>query len=255
MQTERIWELLARKIANEASDSELLELADLLKERPDLHFQVQTLLEIYNTHQQDLEESWEEGQQAYSNHIKRMEEQGHYIPDVETASTDEPLMLGAPLQKEQRPLLWLSIAAGFLLILTATAWLWNNWKQEEREQAQQLSQTKSEVYTKNGSKTRIQLPDGSLVWLNAGSKLNYKYNFGKELREVELIGEAFFDVVKNPKKPFVIHTNTIDVKVLGTAFNVKSYPGEKNHRNLAGSGQRGSGGEEKTSRKIHPQAE
>lgn len=226
MQNERIWELLARKIANEASDSELMELADLLKARPDLHFQVQTFLELYNNHP-ELEESWEQGQQAYNNHIQRMEEQGHYIPEVETSSIEEPLLLANPSSTARRSFTRWSVAAGFLLLLTATAWLWNNWKAEEREQAQQLSQTKSEVYTKNGSKTRIQLPDGSLVWLNAGSKLNYKNDFGKDLREVELIGEAFFDVVKNPKKPFVIHTSTIDVKVLGTAFNVKSYPGEK----------------------------
>ncbi len=71
------------------------------------------------------------------------------------------------------------------------------------------------------------MPDGSTVWLNAGSKLNYDKSFGTKLREVTLTGEAFFDVVKNPDQPFVIHTHRIDVKVLGTQFNVKSYPGEK----------------------------
>jgi ferric-dicitrate binding protein FerR (iron transport regulator) len=71
------------------------------------------------------------------------------------------------------------------------------------------------------------LPDGTTVWLNAGSKLSYNKNYGNNLREVSLTGEAFFDVVKSAKKPFIIHTGKIDIRVLGTAFNVKSYPGEK----------------------------
>jgi ferric-dicitrate binding protein FerR (iron transport regulator) len=84
----------------------------------------------------------------------------------------------------------------------------------------------SQVTTKPGSKTQIQLPDGSIVWLNANSNLTYDKDFGKTLREVKLTGEAFFDVVKDHAHPFVIHTKVIDVKVLGTQFNVKAYPNE-----------------------------
>jgi len=68
------------------------------------------------------------------------------------------------------------------------------------------------------------LPDGSVVWLNAGSKLEYDKSFGNTIREVKLSGEAYFDVVKNPSKPFIVNTNSAKVKVLGTAFNVRSYP-------------------------------
>jgi ferric-dicitrate binding protein FerR (iron transport regulator) len=83
------------------------------------------------------------------------------------------------------------------------------------------------VSTKNGSRTNIQLPDGSKVWLNSGSTLTYDKQFGQEIREVVLSGEAFFDVVKNPEKPFIIHTSSMDIKVLGTQFNVKSYANDK----------------------------
>jgi ferric-dicitrate binding protein FerR (iron transport regulator) len=92
---------------------------------------------------------------------------------------------------------------------------------------------KNEVSTHNGSKTTITLPDGSKVWLNAGSSLTYNKDFGGEIREVDLSGEAFFEVVPAisnttaQKIPFIIHTRCIDVRVLGTAFNVKSYPGDK----------------------------
>ncbi len=71
------------------------------------------------------------------------------------------------------------------------------------------------------------MPDGTKVWLNAGSELIYDKNYGNKLREVSLTGEAYFDVVKNPERPFLIHTRKMDIKVLGTAFNVKCYPGEK----------------------------
>ena len=83
-----------------------------------------------------------------------------------------------------------------------------------------------EVSTKNGSKTSLILPDGSKVWLNAGSKLVYDKQFGQKLREVRLTGEAYFDVTHDKSRPFIIHTDQMDIRVLGTAFNVKCYPGE-----------------------------
>jgi ferric-dicitrate binding protein FerR (iron transport regulator) len=90
------------------------------------------------------------------------------------------------------------------------------------------SQAISSVVTKNGNRTKIVLPDGTQVWLNAGSNLDYNNEqFNKDLREVILNGEAYFDVTKNPGKPFIIHTRKMDIKVLGTAFNVRSYNDEK----------------------------
>jgi ferric-dicitrate binding protein FerR (iron transport regulator) len=96
-----------------------------------------------------------------------------------------------------------------------------------QEPVAKLTAKKSEITTRNGSNTQLKLPDGSTVWLNAGSKLNYEKINETGLREVYLSGEGFFDVVKNPKRPFIIHTSTIDIKVLGTKFNVKAYPDDK----------------------------
>ncbi len=75
-----------------------------------------------------------------------------------------------------------------------------------------------------GSRSRITLADGSTVWLNAGSKLIYPSRFVDRKREVFLVGEAFFDVEKNDKQPFVVRSSNIDVEVLGTRFNVSAYP-------------------------------
>jgi len=74
----------------------------------------------------------------------------------------------------------------------------------------------------------LTLPDGSLVKLNSFSKLEYDSSFDGDTREVWLSGEAFFDVAHNEAKPFIIHSGRVNVRVLGTAFNVKAYPDQKN---------------------------
>ena len=84
------------------------------------------------------------------------------------------------------------------------------------------------IVAQNGSRSKVLLPDGTTVWLNGGSKLYYDYEFAGPLREVRLDGEAFFDVVKHLDRPFIVHAGKIDIKVHGTAFNVKCYEGDKN---------------------------
>jgi len=75
-----------------------------------------------------------------------------------------------------------------------------------------------------GSKTTIELPDSSVVVLNSGSTLSYPDKFEAESRTVKLVGEAFFEVKKNSKRPFFVQTKDVTIRVLGTKFNVKSYP-------------------------------
>lgn len=78
-----------------------------------------------------------------------------------------------------------------------------------------------------GQRAELTLPDRTKVWLNAQSTLRYPIKFGRGDRKVELDGEAFFKVEKNTEKPFIVDTKNIDVKVLGTEFNVKSYRNKK----------------------------
>jgi transmembrane sensor len=82
---------------------------------------------------------------------------------------------------------------------------------------------KNEIITPEGSKTKIVLPDGTKVWLNSRSNLTYYANYNNKNRDVQLSGEAYFEVVKNPNKPFIVKTGKIDIKAYGTTFNVKSY--------------------------------
>jgi len=117
-------------------------------------------------------------------------------------------------------------AAAALLILAAGIWLYAVSGKKNSSVTARVPK-KSEIVTKNASKTNLVLPDGTKVWLNGGSKLSYDDTYGRKLREVILVGEAFFDVTKNPEKPFIIHTRKMDIRVLGTAFNVMCYPDEK----------------------------
>lgn len=81
--------------------------------------------------------------------------------------------------------------------------------------------------TPMGESYKIILADGSQVWLNAGSSLTYPLHFeGHQQRRVKVSGEAFFKVTKNQAKPFIVETNSIDVEVLGTEFNVQTYAEE-----------------------------
>jgi len=79
-------------------------------------------------------------------------------------------------------------------------------------------------YGKNSS---IRLPDGTLAYLNAGSKLIYPTVFGGKTREVILLGEGYFEVAHNPEQPFVVKINDLSVVALGTVFNILAYPADK----------------------------
>lgn len=86
--------------------------------------------------------------------------------------------------------------------------------------------------TVDGVKSTIKLSDGTVVKLNSGSKLFYSNRFNETTRIVELEGEAYFQVTHNSKKPFIVKTGTIQTKVLGTTFNIRSYS-EENLQHIA----------------------
>lgn len=82
-------------------------------------------------------------------------------------------------------------------------------------------------YNPPGRKSRINLPDGSVVWLNADSKLSYQKGFTDSLRLLELEGEAFFEVSKDKNRPFIVQSGNVSTQALGTSFNIKFYNDEE----------------------------
>jgi transmembrane sensor len=214
MQTTKTWDLIAKKLSGEASSEELTELEILLKANPELHYSMQTVADLWHHNTPDTEDA----HLAFSAHAARMKELGAAIePETNHAST---------ITSGKRRNYLLSFFT-LLFLLPAGYYLFTSSFTSFKTISRPLAD-KSEVSTKYGSRTNLRLPDGTQVWLNSGSKLSYDKTYGNTIREVSLSGEAYFDVVKNPAHPFVIHTGSIEIKVLGTAFNVKSFPGEKN---------------------------
>ena len=117
-----------------------------------------------------------------------------------------------------------SIAAMVIIAIT----IFINLKNQESEDSN-LSDTKihySERSNPNGQKSKIILTDGTVVWLNAASKLKFPEDFNSTERKVFLEGEAYFEVARDEKRSFIIQTKTAVTTVLGTSFNIKSYEEE-----------------------------
>ena len=127
-------------------------------------------------------------------------------------------------RKNERLRRFYRIAALFILIFTAgyiVSWyVANNNVNKELGHVNAISVPK-------GSRSQITLPDGSEIWLNAGSRITYNSDFNLKERIVNLEGEAYFNVTTNHEKPFIVRTSNLDIKAYGTVFNVKSYPDEK----------------------------
>ena len=127
--------------------------------------------------------------------------------------------------------------AAVFLIAMAFSWYWfgGNKLPESQKPDTFIPSGVSEVSVTYGSKTRIVLPDSSVVFLNSGSRLSYPPVFDNE-RHVTLSGEGYFVVRSDSLHPFLVHTADVSVKALGTEFNVKAYPEEKNVETVLVSG-------------------
>ena len=137
-------------------------------------------------------------------------------------------LLGS-IQKENKPVgktriigKYLQMAAGYaaaVLVGAALVFVFTH----TRTLPEQVQGSSFIVQTDNSDRSFTQLPDGSRIWLNKGTKIEYNQQFGIRNRNVLLNGEAYFEVAKNKKLAFVVKTKSIDVTALGTSFNVNAY--------------------------------
>jgi transmembrane sensor len=216
---EHSWNLIAKKLAGEASPTELQELEGLLRSNPELHYPVQTIADLWEHTSPDDKANAEE---AFNRHLDRIDRLNiDYSPTL-TVVTDSPKRSST---FRRRALVWAPIALvviGTILLITRPG------AGPGTEIAAKPPVTDNrDISTTGGSRTHITLVDGTRVWLNSGSHIHYGKDFGNGSREVSLTGEAFFDVAPDAGHPFIIHTPKLDVRVLGTSFNLKSYPTDK----------------------------
>lgn len=208
----RIWNLLALKLSGEATPNDLSELDKYLEEHPDVKNIAESLDSFWNQTGDVLKVSEE-----------MEEERFHLVLEADNAGEIERESDPAPIKKLLKPYQykWLYAAASVIFILGIGFLLKKNADSKSPDQ-----KNLQQVFANPGSKSQIILPDGTVVRLNSSSRLSYRKDFNKNVREVDLEGEAYFDVTKDAEHPFIVHTSRIDIKVLGTLFNVKSYEGD-----------------------------
>jgi ferric-dicitrate binding protein FerR (iron transport regulator) len=211
MNESRIFVLLGKKLSNEATAEELAELERLLDDKPVGAYELELLREVW----------------------QKKPEVNELLPDKEWEKISDRLYGQPEVVYEQVPVPErrrtvfsagrMLAAASVAVLLVLTAWLvWL--KPEEKAAMAVLSQAKDAVIVAlNGERKKVVLPDSTTVHLNSGSRLTYSKDFGKDNRQVWLSGEAFFEVTKDAAHPFLVNTDRLIVKVLGTVFNVKAY--------------------------------
>lgn len=119
---------------------------------------------------------------------------------------------------------WHQVAAILLLTLLFSATIEYFRGHPETEKPIASNVVYQEIKAAYGTQTKVSLADGTKVWLNSGSRLKFPNTFdNQKTRNVELVGEGYFEVHHNPHKPFIVHTHELGVKVLGTTFNVDAY--------------------------------
>jgi transmembrane sensor len=216
---ERFAELITRKLSGEATADELIELNQHLHDNAHNQYFSEIITAYWHT---KLQATSITGDDVNFNHILKTAAQ----PLEDSVNEVRIFELNAKKVRKAKHiklLKWVSVAAVFLGICFSSGYLY--FAQTGKQFA--VNTSNNEVVVKRGSKSRLLLPDGTQIWLNGDSKLIYDQKFNADTREVELQGEAYFDVTKDKNRPFIIHTKAMDIKVLGTVFNVKAYIEDK----------------------------
>lgn len=212
----KIWYLMSRSLSGEATPEEEALLEEALLQNSALQQQYHVLKASWNAVQKGQEQHDTDAGGKRISRILQLAKVQELLP----ASGEGHMHYRR--RKRRRIVLKVIMYAGVTITAAVfTRSLWQPKKAEVKEKPMQL------VATQNGSRTKTLLPDGTTVWLNAGSKIYFDNDFAGATREVKLEGEAYFDVTKNPNRPFIVHAGGINIRVLGTVFNVRSYPADK----------------------------
>lgn len=210
----RVIELMAKKMGRTASPKELDELARLLSIDPGYSWLAEVVASLRGNaeHVEKSVPGVELADSGWAQLAERMNAE-----PVKKGGLRGMVLKGAGIQWINRGVL--KVAAIFLIVLTGAGFMsYYRWVRQPDEAAMRRT-----VQVGYGGKSKIVLADGTTVWLNAGSRLIYPASFTGLTREVQLEGEALFDVAQQAHQPFFVHTGKITVRVLGTKFDVKAY--------------------------------
>jgi ferric-dicitrate binding protein FerR (iron transport regulator) len=222
MSVSRVRYLFSRYIKNECSPSERYEFLELVRE---------------NRHDGELK--------ALLRELVVNTGAEHILPDDSANVILRSILSGVPIKEqttsEQQPVKirslhnrhiakWLSVAAASVILLIMAGYAVKSVSKKDIvfDTGAATAPHLVTVHTLTGESKLVQLPDGTKIWLNPSSSLEYPLVFSNEKREVRLSGEAFFEVARNPDLPFIIHSGMLQTKVLGTSFNIQAYDNQEN---------------------------
>lgn len=193
------WDLITKMLADEVSDAEKAHFLRWIEADP-LHKQ-----------------QWEEAQAIWE---KKAQRPALNLPDTDQAwntlqakLNEAPVSPSRTVSLKKRPLYITTLAAAVALLLL----FWQPW---------QSTPAFKTLNTQQEQLAEISLPDGSQIWLNEKSQIQYMPGMKGNERRISLKGEAFFEVARDEARPFVIEAGDTRVQVLGTSFNVRAYPNE-----------------------------
>lgn len=207
---------MSRSLSGEATSQEEEQLHDILQQNPALQQEYDVLVRMWHQKEDAIDDI------EASQSVKQI---------IHKAGGKEPATV-IPLHPSSNKKRYKWLAAAAILVLVVAS-VWSLIPGKKINDPNQGITHKPEVegerlFTKNGNRSRFILRDGTSVWLNVGSYLEYINDFSGATREVKLVGEGYFDVAHKKTQPFIVHTDNVLIRVLGTVFNVKSYPEDKN---------------------------
>jgi len=202
------WDTLAKKLAGETDESEQKEISAWLQEsasNADLYNEIKGYWNHINSikemNQFDVNHGWEKL------HNRIIASSGSTGPVKKIINPGRSLRLNIS---------WLRVAAAIALVMMIGAGSY--WVVSGLQKKSMVTVASSA----SDDQTRLTLPDGTLVFLNADTRIRYSKEFKSGVREVQLAGEAYFDVTRDPARPFIVYTKQAGIKVLGTSFNVQA---------------------------------
>ena len=211
MGNNRLLELISRKLAGEATAAELDEIKRMLSPDPEAAENYELLQRYWDQH--------ENVNQAF------IDEAFDKIANSLNSPVAAPVVEIRGAEKHTRKKRLQFAAAAAIVLLAGAILFVKSGNKKDRLTEKQAAFI--EKRNPKGVKGSFVLPDGSMVWLNADSKIQFPKTFTGRTRDVYLNGEAFFDVAKNPTLPFIVHLVNGSVSVMGTSFNVKAYENDK----------------------------
>lgn len=228
---DRIIQLLSRKLSGESTPGERAELDRLLATDPEAVFYAELIGRLWDD-ERVRELSTRHITETDIAYLKHIAKHGPVFrrPGLRKTSGQNNVE-AAPGRSPAKTLNFpkpLRIAALFFLLLTGAGLLFIHSRHTRSEARLPEARINAAFFAQLGERRTVELPDGTKIWLNAGSRLSYDSNMlQRNIREVTLSGEAFFDVARDKDRCFLIHTDKIAIRVLGTAFNVRAYPQDK----------------------------